>query len=202
MADKKVGKTSARRKKAPSKARQSRAAGDRKVAATHRTLTDEERLDTFRKSFFQSVLPDLPPIPGYHVCWLTTTNPRDSIPGRIRLGYEPVRQEDVPGWEYASLKSGDFKGCIGVNEMIAFKLPMSLYESYMREAHHIQPLYEEQKLSSVLDVIREEAAAAAKSGSRGIKFELEEGMAELGQDLDPGSFAENLGEIPAGSSEY
>ncbi len=203
MADKKVGKqTSTRRKKAPSKVRKSRSASNRHDANTARVLSDEERLDEFRKSFFQSVLPDLPPIPGFHVCWLTTTNPRDSIPGRIRLGYEPVKKEDVPGWEMATLKTGDWQGCIGVNEMIAFKLPMNLYEAYMREAHHTQPLYEEEKLSSVLDVIREEAAAAAKSGSRGIKFEFEEGNQELGQDLDPGSFAENLGEIAPGEQEY
>lgn len=202
MTDKKVGKTSTRRKKSPSKARKPRTASNRKSANQQRVLSDEERLDEFRKSFFQSVLPDLPPIEGYHVCWLTTTNPRDSIPGRIRLGYEPVKSKDIPGWEYATMKTGDYAGCIGVNEMIAFKLPMHLYEAYMREAHHVQPLYEEEKLSSVLDVIREEAAMAAKSGARGIKFEMEEGMAELGQDLDPGSFAENLGEVPVGEGEY
>lgn len=195
MADKKVGKTSARRKKAPSKARKNRADSNRMSANQERVLSDEERLDQFRKSFFQSVLPDLPPIDGYHVCWLTTTNPRDSIAGRVRLGYSPIKQDDIPGWEHATMKGGEYAGCIGVNEMIAFKLPMNLYESYMREAHHTQPLYEEQKLSSVIDVIREEAASAAKSGARGIKFELEEGMADLGQDLDPGSFAENLGEV-------
>ena len=196
MSDKKVGKsTGARRKKAPSKARKSRAAEDRKDAATHRTLSDDERLDEFRKSFFQSVLPDLPSIDGYHVCWLTTTNPRDSIPARVRLGYEPIKPEDIPGWAFTGIKSGEYAGCIGVNEMIAFKLPMHLYEAYMREAHHNQPLMEEEKLTSVIDVIREEAASAAKSGSRGIKFEMEEGMADLGQDLDPGSFAENLGEV-------
>ncbi len=201
MTDSRVGKTSARRKKTPSKSRKSRAANDRKDAATHRMLTDEERLDEFRKSFFQSVLPDLPTIQGYHVCWLTTTNPRDSIASRVRLGYEPIKAEDVPGWEHATLKGGEWTGCIGVNEMIAFKLPMSLYEAYMYEAHHAQPLSEEEKLTSVIDVIRQEAAAAAKSGAKGIKFELEEGMIELGQDLDPGSFAENLGEIPAGTQE-
>jgi len=193
MADKKVSKASARHKKSPSKSRQPRT--KRLAGNTERVISDKERLDEFRKSFFQSVLPDLPPIPGYHVCWLTTTNPRDSIPGRMRLGYEPVKKEDIPGWDTATLKTGDYAGCIGVNEMIAFKLPMSLYEAYMREAHHTQPMLEEQKLSSVLDVIREEAARAAKSGSRGIKFELEDGMSELGQDLDPGSFAENLGEV-------
>lgn len=195
MSDKKVGKTSARRKKAPSKARKNRADDNRMSANQERVLSDDERLDEFRKSFFQSVLPDLPPIEGYHVCWLTTTNPRDSIAGRVRLGYSPIKSDDIPGWEHATMKGGEYVGCIGVNEMIAFKLPMHLYEAYMREAHHTQPLYEEQKLSSVIDVIREEAAAAAKSGARGIKFELEEGMADLGQDLDPGSFAENLGEV-------
>lgn len=201
MADSRVGKQGTRRKKAPSKARKSRAAEDRKTGAQERILSDEERLDEFRKSFFQSVLPDLPNIPGYHVCWLTTTNPRDSIASRVRLGYEPIKSEDIPGWEHATLKGGEWAGCIGVNEMIAFKLPMHLYEAYMREAHHAQPLAEEEKLTAVIDVIREEAAAAAKSGSRGIKFELEEGMMELGQDLDPGSFAENLGEVPEGEGE-
>ena len=78
--------------------------------------------------------------------------------------------------------------------MIAYKLPMHLYEAYMREAHHEQPLAEEQKLSSVVDVIREEAAMEASSGMAGIKVEVEEGMAELGKDIDPGSFAETLGE--------
>lgn len=195
MSDTRVGKKSTRRRKSPSKARKSRAAGDRKTADQERVLSDEERLDEFRKSFFQSVLPDLPTIPGYHVCWLTTTNPRDSIQSRVRLGYEPIREEDVPGWEYAALKTGEWAGCIGVNEMVAFKLPMHLYEAYMREVHHEQPLAEEEKLTAVIDVIREEAAAAAKSGARGIRFEMEDGMAELGQDRDPGSFAENLGEV-------
>jgi hypothetical protein len=214
MADKKVGKksskkvskksagkkTGARRKKvSATKSRQPRAqTAPRQPAETQRVISDDERLDEFRKSFFQSVLPDLPPIEGYHVCWLTTTNPRDSIPMRVRLGYEPVKAEDIPGWEHATLKTGDYAGCIGVNEMIAFKLPMSLYERYMYEAHHVQPLAEEEKLASVMDVIQEQAAAAAKSGSRGIKMEFEEGMAELGQDLDPGSFAENLGEVAPG----
>ena len=193
MADTRVGK-STRRQKAQSGARKSRAVEDRKTADQERVLSDDERLDEFRRSFFQSVLPDLPKIPGYHVCWLTTTNPRDSIQSRVRLGYEPIKEEDCPGWEYAALKTGEYAGCIGVNEMVAFKLPMHLYEAYMREVHHEAPLAEEEKLTAVIDVIREQAASAAKSGSRGIKIELEEGMDELGVDRDPGSFAESLGE--------
>jgi len=46
------------------------------------------------------------------------------------MGYEPIKPEDVPGWEYATLKTGDWAGFIGVNEMLAFKLPMDLYGKY------------------------------------------------------------------------
>ncbi len=194
--DTRVGKKSTRRKRAPSKARRNRAVSDtRKALATERVLTDEERLDEFRKSFFQSVLPDLPTIDGFHVCWLTTTNPRDSIAARMRLGYAPVKEEDVPGWAQASLKTGEYAGCIGVNEMVAFKLPMRLYEAFMYEAHHAQPLAEEQRLSAIIDVIREDAARAAKSGARGIKVTVEEGTAELGADPEPPPFAQTLGEV-------
>jgi len=126
-------------------------------------LEDDERLTEFRKQFYQSVLPDLPKIPGWHVCWLTTTNPADSIQRRTRLGYEPIKASEIPGWEYASIKTGTYEGCIGVNEMIAFKLPLELYEAFMYESHHAQPLAEEEKLSNAVDVMKQMMAASAKS---------------------------------------
>ena len=97
------------------------------------------------------------------MCWLTTTNPRDSIQQRIRLGYEPVKPEDIPGWEYASIKTGEWQGFIGINEMLAFKLPMSLYEKFMMEAHHDAPNREEGKLTDTADFLEDQAKA---SGSR------------------------------------
>jgi len=164
----------------------------------NRNLTDEERLNTFRRSFFQSALPDLPAIPGFHTCWLTTTNPRDSIAARIRLGYTPIRAEDVPGWEYASLKTGDYVGCIGVNEMIAFKLSLELYEAFMYEAHHVQPLAEEQKISTeAVEALIERAASEAKSGGRGIKVAYEGGNETMGRDRDVPSFEETLTNMAA-----
>ncbi len=71
-----------------------------------------ERLDAFRELQFNNALPDLPPIPGYHTIWLTTTNPRDSLAARSRLGYTPVRPDEVPGYEYATVKAGEHTGCI------------------------------------------------------------------------------------------
>lgn len=147
--------------------RETRRSQDRQVTE-QRELSDADRLEMFRNQLFNDALPDLPDIPGYHTCWLTTTNPRDPIHRRFQLGYEPVKPEEVPGMEYASLKTGEYAGLIGVNEMIAAKLPMSLYRGFMQEAHHDSPLREEQKLADVADSIREQAE---RSGSRIIEDE-------------------------------
>ena len=136
--------------------RSSKAMEDRDITE-NRAFSDDDRLSMFRQQFFQSALPDLPEIPGYHVCWLTTTNPRDSIHSRRSLGYTPVAPDEVPGWEHASVKMGEYAGCIGVNEMVAFKLPMKLYEVYMHEAHYERPRAEEGKLADTADFIRQTA---------------------------------------------
>jgi len=163
-----------RLKKSAGESRENRETRERAVTQ-NRELTEDQRVEMFRQQFFQSSLPDLPKIPGWHCCWLTTTNPRDSIQMRIRLGYEPVKPHDVPGWEYATLKTGDWVGFIGVNEMLAFKLPMSLYQKYMREAHHDAPLREEEKLTDTAEFL-EQQAKASKS-----RILVEEGTAEIGQ---------------------
>jgi hypothetical protein len=137
--------------------RRSRQSEDRAVTE-RRDISDNDRLNMFRNQLFNDALPDLPQIPGWHLCWLTTTNTRDSIHRRMQLGYEPVRPEEVPGMEYATQKTGEWAGMIGVNEMLAFKLPMSLYEMFMQEAHHDAPNREEGKLADTADFIRNQAA--------------------------------------------
>jgi hypothetical protein len=166
-----------RLKKSAGDNRESLAMQDRTVTE-NREISDDERVEMFRQQFFQSSLPDLPSIPGWHMCWLTTTNPRDSIQIRIRLGYQPVKPEEVPGWEYATLKTGDWAGFIGVNEMLAFKLPMSLYEKYMLEAHHNAPLREEEKLTDTAEFL-EQQARASKS-----KLQVGEGNMEIGKNRE------------------
>jgi hypothetical protein len=143
-------------KKSEDTGRASRAMSDRPVTE-NRIVTDEDRLDMFKASLYQSALPDLPELPGYHVCWLTTTNPRDSIHYRRSIGYVPVTPEEIPGWDYISIKTGEYAGMIGVNEMVAFKLPTRLYEAYMKESHQERPRQEEQKLADTADFIRNQA---------------------------------------------
>ena len=176
-----------------SRVRSDRHMDDRKVTED-RALSDDQRVDEFRQQYFQSALPDIPKIDGFHVCWLTTENPRDPIHARIRLGYEPIRAVDIAGWDHASLKTGEWEGCIGVNEMIAFKLPLELYESYMYINHHEQPLSEEEKLSSQIRAMEAEMTAASKRGV--VSLELEDGTAALGVAPEPPSFASATGEAP------
>jgi hypothetical protein len=142
--------------------RDTRRAQNREVTED-RGVTEDDRLEMFRNQLFNDALPDLPNIPGFHVCWLTTTNPRDPIHRRMQLGYEPVRPDEVPGMEYASVKTGEYVGMIGVNEMLAFKLPESLYERFMQEAHHDAPLREENKLAEVADMMRDQAERAGST---------------------------------------
>jgi hypothetical protein len=149
-----------RLKKSAGDNRESRAMVDR-AASESRALSDDERVEMFRQQFHQSSLPDLPKLDGWHCCWLTTTNPRDSIHMRMRLGYEPLKPSDVPGWEYVTVKTGEWQGFIGVNEMLAFKLPISLYEKYM--------------LTDTAEFMEQQARA---SGSR---MDAGDGMSEIGQ---------------------
>lgn len=130
--------------------------GNRLDAVAERTLTDAERLDMFRLQYMQARLPDLPTIPGFHVCWLSTSNQSDSIQWRTRLGYTPITAEDVPGFTHMTLKTGEFAGLIGVNEMLAYKLPEDLYQMYMAEAHHNAPLSEDEKIASRIESMREQ----------------------------------------------
>jgi len=175
--------TDERLKKSDDDIRGRRAMKDRAVTE-NRELSDEDRVDMFRNQFFQSALPDLPKIPGYHVCWLTTTNSRDSIHHRMRLGYEPVKPEDIPGWEYTTLKTGDYAGFIGVNEMLAFKLSNALYERYMRMAHHDMPLEEEEKLTDTAEFLQQQARQA------GSHITLGDGLSTLAEKKKSPTFVD------------
>ena len=139
-------------------------------------MNDDERFDFFVQSYDNSVLPDLPPMPGFHVCWLTTTNPRDPVARRIRMGYQPIRADDLgPGWSDTGLKTGEYSGVVAINEMIAAKIPMKLYQRYMAELHHTRPLSDEEKLRANLDLAKDRAKAMGGNLMEG------DGMTELVQ---------------------
>jgi hypothetical protein len=155
--------------------RQPRETQDRRTTQ-NREISEDERLEMFRMHLYNDALPDIPEIPGYHVCWLTTTNKGDTIQHRLRLGYELIRAGDVPGMELVTQKTGEYAGCVAINEMIAAKLPISLYYRYMQEAHHDAPLREEDKLAETAEIMRQQAEHA---GGRLLEGD---GMSEMRQN--------------------
>ena len=109
-------------------------------------VSSEERRKMWKDEWTQSALPNAPHIPGWHVCWLSTTNSYDSIDKRIRLGYVPVKAEEIQGFENYRVKAGEYVGYVACNEMLLFKIPEELYQDIMTHFHHDQPLEEANKI--------------------------------------------------------
>jgi hypothetical protein len=125
---------------------------DRAGADSERTDKDgtvfstSEKRANFRDEWTSTALPQPPGIPGYHLCWLSTTNSYDPIYKRVRMGYEPVRIAETPGFEVYKVKSGEYEGMVGCNEMLLFKVPNELYDEMMNYFHYEKPLEEEEML--------------------------------------------------------
>jgi hypothetical protein len=127
--------------------RESRASHDSVREAPEETFVSaDERRKMWKDEWTQSALPNAPTIPGWHVCWLSTTNSYDSIDKRIRLGYVPVLADDVKGFENYRVKAGEHTGHIACNEMLLFKIPMDVYQEIMAHFHHEAPLEEANKI--------------------------------------------------------
>lgn len=106
----------------------------------------QERRRMWSDEWTQSALPKVPDMPGWHLCWLSTTNSYDSIDKRIRLGYVPVRADELPGFENYKVKAGEDVGFIACNEMRLYKLPMEIYQDVMLQMHHERPMEEADKI--------------------------------------------------------
>jgi hypothetical protein len=109
-------------------------------------VSSEERRKMWKDEWTQSALPNVPELRGWHVCWLSTTNSYDSIDKRIRLGYTPVKAEEIPGFENYRVKAGEHTGYIACNEMLLFKIPEETYQAIMAHFHHDMPLEEATKI--------------------------------------------------------
>jgi len=134
---------------------QSQSRSDRSMADAERqkdgsALTSDERRAALRNEWVQEILPTIPPIAGYHLCWLSTTNSNDPIYKRQQIGYMPVMVNEVPGFESFQMKGGAFDGAVHCNEMVLFKLPMERYMDLMTIYHHDMPLEEEGMLKQSL----------------------------------------------------
>ena len=134
-----------------------------------------ERAEAFRDKWQNSALPDLPAgiIPGFHLCWLSTTNNYDSIDKRVALGYEPVKASELgKGFEgLGKMSSGKFVGCVSCNEMVLFKLPEEIYQEVMRMMHLEDPLDHQRNITASV-----RSTAQEGKGGRSV---LEGGVLEM-----------------------
>ena len=117
-------------------------------------ISTQERKKMWSEEWTQSALPKLPDMQGWHLCWLSTTNSYDSIDKRIRLGYVPVKSEELPGFEDYKVKSGEHVGYISCNEMLLFKLPMDVFQEVMTHMHHDKPREEAEKIKIQLESLQ------------------------------------------------
>ncbi len=123
--------------------------GDRGVEDDERSTSGLSSDDEFEKfmeaEFTQTALPNPPGLAGYHLVWLTTASQYDSVQKRQRLGYVPVRQSELPGFDASNGQSlAGYDGHITCNEMVLFKIQEDRYQKIMAFYHHKKPLEEEE----------------------------------------------------------
>ena len=109
-------------------------------------VSSEERRRMFRSEWLQEALQTPPEIPGYHLCWLSSNNQYDPIHKRMRMGYEPVKADELPGFDHLKVKAGEHVGFVACNEMLLYKLPMDIYQQLMLELHYHAPQEEQEKI--------------------------------------------------------
>lgn len=108
------------------------------------------------------------------MCWLTTTSTYDTIAKRERMGYEPVKTEELRGFKVDRMGTAS-DGLVRVNEMVLYKCPQDVYNMIMQEFHHDQPQREEEALRAQI-----KQGAGTSRDSAGRELEQVEGFEDLG----------------------
>lgn len=144
--------------------RESRSSQDLSRAAPEEAfISKQERRKMWSDEWTQSALPKVPEIPGWHLCWLSTTNGYDSIDKRMRLGYVPVKADELAGFDNFRVKAGEDVGFIACNEMRLYKLPMEVYQEVMTQMHHEAPNEEADKVQIQIEQLQGNRDSSGKS---------------------------------------
>jgi hypothetical protein len=147
-------------------------------------MSAQERRKAWSDEWTQSALPKTPEIPGWHLCWLSTTNSYDSIDKRMRLGYVPVKADELTGFDTYRIKSGENIGFIACNEMVLYKIPMDLYQDVMLQMHHEKPLEEADKIRVQVENLQ----GARDSSGKSLAQVEGEGFGDMDREVKPPVF--------------
>ena len=147
-------------------------------------MTDDELEAMIAAEFDQNRLPQPPKMPGWHLCWLTTTSQYDSIHNRVRIGYQLVRQEELPGFDPSAGQGLErFPGVVTCNEMVLGKIDERRYQAIMRIAHHKKPLEGEEGIINSIH-----SAARDSSGKKLVHIDKDDdGMTNMEADIKRGN---------------
>lgn len=108
----------------------------------NRESTDAIRREE-RRSMLRDVntlLPTPPAMPGFHLFWATTTNNKDTVENRQRLGYAFVTRDELPDFCLNSQKSGEATDDrIMINEMVLMKINEQDFVDDVIYKHHDLP---------------------------------------------------------------
>lgn len=108
-------------------------------------VSDDDFEKFMEEEFSEAVLPNPPSLQGQHLVWLTSNGQTDTIYKRQRIGYTPVRQSEMPGFDASNGQTlAGFDGFVTCNEMVLFKIPETRYQQIMALYHHKKPLQEEE----------------------------------------------------------
>lgn len=130
------------------------------------SMSAEQRRRALRQDWVQEILPSPPDLPGFHTCWLSTTNSTDPIYKRVQKGYVPVKASEVPGFGTQYLaQGGEFDGCISCNEMLLFKIDKVVWNDLMTIFHHDMPLEQEAAIRERVEANQERDSNGRALGS-------------------------------------
>jgi len=167
-----------RTKKTKDDQRRSRAAESNERETSGLAKSEEQLRAELRDEFVHEALPAPPKIEGFHLCWLSTTNSYDPIHKRMRLGYAPVRPDEIEGFNHFKQKSAEYGDIVQCNEMLLFKVPMAQYQRIMTAFHHDAPRDEEQRIR---ENVRRLIDEARDSDGKSLGISQGEGFEELGK---------------------
>lgn len=177
---------------AASDSRADRADSDRSVTenrVSNDPIRNEELFAMLRD--VNTKLPQLPEIPGYHTCWLTTTNQSDPIQHRQRIGYQLIKKSELPGYELPTQQASqtdEYGAYIRVNEMIASKIEIERFNLIMKHLHHDLPLEQIQTLKNSVTIQKDGKGRDVGYTGDGFRDGISDGFTTLGRARAP-SFA-------------
>lgn len=132
-------------------------------------MTDAEYEAMVAAEYDESTLATPPAIPGYDLCWLTTTSQFDTIQKRQRVGYSPVMRSEVPGFDPSNGQNlQGYEGVVTCNEMVLHKILTQRRRVFMTLYHHKKPLAMESAILKDLEASGAKQADSSPSEPGGI----------------------------------